>query len=66
MGSFSFEFQAKVSGLLIVMSQCVALVTTVTSSGKPGGLMGWQRLFETDCLLHLLLVTKLPLLWEKL
>lgn len=42
MGLFSFEIQAKVSSLLAVMSQYVALVTPVTSSDKTGGLVGWQ------------------------
>ena len=41
MGSFSFEFQAKVGSLLTVMSQCVASAATVTSSDKPGGPVEW-------------------------
>lgn len=43
MGLAAFEIQAKVSSLLAVMSQCVALVTAVTSSDKTGGLVGRGR-----------------------
>lgn len=40
MSLVAFEIQAKVSSLSAVMSQCVALVTAVTSSDKAGGLVG--------------------------
>lgn len=42
MSLLAFEIQAKVSSLSAVMSQCVALVTTVTSSDKAGGLVRWS------------------------
>lgn len=66
MGPFPFEFQAKVSSLWVVMSQCVALVTAVTSSDKRrwGGGPGEEKVFETDSLFHLLFVRKRLLLLE--
>ena len=65
MGSFSFEFQAKVRSLLTVMSQGVARVTTVTSADKPGGPMEWRGKAFSNKLFHLQFEKKLPMLLEE-